>query len=454
MAASKKTDAPRRRATKNTVNPTAVRAYNPTVRETLGGAISDERPGSFRDNLADFMVGSTGLGESGGILGGLGGVADYVAPFLFGDENDRRMNPKMPLGQQARGALGVATMLPGASVLERGLVRAAEQVAADRLAAKAAKEARAPLTATYEIAPAVSAGHVAEYKNWSPRRKQKYEDVAPYYDKKGNDALYEAAGFDQLPTRQGAGAYKNSLDKWEYNNLYTPRPLLDEWSPQTRADIEAIEGSRALFDANEAGAANFPVRGASEGPPGMLLDTGGRLPTTDEMRRLTEALEPQKAGYGATTTNQGALVFPFHDNVPALDAGPLQGIVRGAKPDSVTSNTVYVPGVGKWGENGIIPSVPFSGEGTMGALERYANASPGLAEAIFNSPKPRAILRAKIVRDLFSPTSRQDIQNTRRFFSEADWPKAVEMIRKGMTPAAALLALGYATNTLAEEPTR
>jgi hypothetical protein len=45
--------------------------------------------------------------------------------------------------------------------------------------------------------------------------------------------------------------------------------------------------------------------------------------------------------------------------------------------------------------------------------------------------------------------TRRDIQETRRFFSEADWPKAVEMIRKGMTPAAALAALGYSASSMA-----
>ena len=40
---------------------------------------------------------------------------------------------------------------------------------------------------------------------------------------------------------------------------------------------------------------------------------------------------------------------------------------------------------------------------------------------------------------------------SRRFFSEADWPKAVEMIRKGMSPAAALAALGYSASSMAGE---
>jgi hypothetical protein len=40
----------------------------------------------------------------------------------------------------------------------------------------------------------------------------------------------------------------------------------------------------------------------------------------------------------------------------------------------------------------------------------------------------------------------------RQFFSEANWPKAVELIRKGLSPAAAIAALGYSASAMAEEP--
>jgi len=47
--------------------------------------------------------------------------------------------------------------------------------------------------------------------------------------------------------------------------------------------------------------------------------------------------------------------------------------------------------------------------------------------------------------------ARKDIQNTRNFFAEEDWPKVVELLRKGASPAAALAALGYSLNSLAGE---
>ncbi len=39
----------------------------------------------------------------------------------------------------------------------------------------------------------------------------------------------------------------------------------------------------------------------------------------------------------------------------------------------------------------------------------------------------------------------------RRFFSEADWNRAVELMKKGMTPAAAVAALGYSLSGMASE---
>ena len=65
----------------------------------------------------------------------------------------------------------------------------------------------------------------------------------------------------------------------------------------------------------------------------------------------------------------------------------------------------------------------------------------------------RNAIKEKMARDAALPEARGDIQETRRFFSKADWPKAVDLIRKGMTPAAALAALGYSASSMAEEPT-
>ena len=93
----------------------------------------------------------------------------------------------------------------------------------------------------------------------------------------------------------------------------------------------------------------------------------------------------------------------------------------------------------------------------MGLLEEFARNPQELSLNLGESEGVRAQLREKYMRDLnrkneFGADYRGDIQNTRRFFSEADWPKAVELIRKGLSPAAALAALGYSASSLAAEP--
>ena len=82
-------------------------------------------------------------------------------------------------------------------------------------------------------------------------------------------------------------------------------------------------------------------------------------------------------------------------------------------------------------------------------LKAFAEMNPNVSKNLSESEAVRAAIRAKALRDSKMGGTRGDIQETRRFFSEADWPKAVEMIRKGMSPAAALAALGYSASSMA-----
>ena len=87
-------------------------------------------------------------------------------------------------------------------------------------------------------------------------------------------------------------------------------------------------------------------------------------------------------------------------------------------------------------------------------LQELAGNPPELAMNLGESEGVRAALREKYLRDLerrneMGASYRGDIQNTRKFFSETDWPRAVELIRAGMAPAAAIAALGYSSSALA-----
>jgi hypothetical protein len=116
------------------------------------------------------------------------------------------------------------------------------------------------------------------------------------------------------------------------------------------------------------------------------------------------------------------------------------------------NSSVYVPGVAKWGPNGLEPTAPFSGETTADILTDAAGLPPGVINNISESEEIRKKILSKIELDQTVPgAQREDVQNMRRFFAKADWAKAADMVRQGATPAAALAAMGYSLNSMAGE---
>jgi len=345
------------------------------------------------------------------------------------------------------------------------------------------------MSGTYEYAPGASTGHLPSVLAMTPDEKRAYGalgawaqrspeasaidagliDMPPEVGAGDRDILYSAAGMRQLPTIESSGAYQNMAGDWEYNPLNIARPLVDyptgggrEIAPLTKNAVTALERFRAVADAQEAGAANLPNTLRSlPGKNALLLDTGGVQPTSEQLQALLEGLGDNAGKFGVTATNRGAYVFPYNPaesskSLRALDTKYLSDLLPGSTPVKAGGTGVYVPGIGKWVDDDVVPTEPYSGEATMGLLEEFANNPQELALSIGESEAVREALRQKYLRDLELRNAgeegyRGDIQNTRRFFSEADWPKAVEMIRKGLSPAAALAALGYSTSALAEE---
>ena len=129
----------------------------------------------------------------------------------------------------------------------------------------------------------------------------------------------------------------------------------------------------------------------------------------------------------------------------------LEEAFPGAQRQKAVASTGYVPGVGKRSPEGPLSTAPYSGEATSDLLKAYAELPQSVAMNVSESEAFRNQVRAKALRDSKMGGTRGDIQETRRFFSEADWPKAVALIRQGMTPAAALAALGYNVNAMAAD---
>jgi hypothetical protein len=327
------------------------------------------------------------------------------------------------------------------------------------------------------------------------------------------DAIYSALGYRQLPSRDASGLYINKLGGVETNPMTIARPLMDYptgggglMAPESRRMMDAAEQFRALMDAQEAGAYNLPNTMAGvKGKNSMVLDTrslnpnkladpsAGVLPTADQLSKVNKALgeasekaakgaekirekmpygPPTKSvarklqglddaagGYGVTATNRGAVVFPYNpeaspgglNEIFKLAGNDIENAIPNAQRQKAISTTGYVPGVGRRSPEGPLSTAPYSGEATSDMLKIFSELHPSVAQNLSESEAVRAAIRAKALRDSKLGGTRGDIQETRRFFSEADWPKAVAMMRKGATPAAALAALGYNINAMAAE---
>lgn len=345
-------------------------------------------------------------------------------------------------------------------------------------------------SATHEAVPGASLGHVPKVLEMSPAEKLEYgrtgrwdlpapEAVLGEYPQVGagnRDIIYGAAGYRQLPSREAEGLYINRLGGVETNPMTIARPLMDFptgggglMSPESRKMADALEQFRAFIDAQEAGAYNLPNTMASvKGKNSLVLDSrslnpnklndpsAGVIPTAEQLADMNKVMEG--TGFGVSATNRGVTVFPFD---PMMDPKEAANILRKKQkeltdiypstPEKSLTTTGYVPGIGKRSPEGPVPTAPYTGEATSDLLQAFAELHPSVAKNISESEAIRAAIRQKALRDAKLGGARGDIQESRRFFSEADWPKAVEMIRKGMSAAAALSALGYSATSMAKE---
>jgi hypothetical protein len=346
-------------------------------------------------------------------------------------------------------------------------------------------------SATHEQIPGASLGHVRQALDMTPEQKLAYgregrfdlpaPEMAlnefPQVGAGNRDAIYGALGYRQLPSREASGLYMNKLGGVETNPMTIARPLMDfptgggggRMADDSSRVMDTAEQFRALVDAQEAGAYNLPNTMAGvKGKNSMVFDTRGRvddpladpsagvLPTSEQLARMGDVMGDY--GFGVTATNRGAVAFPFDSSMDPKAASSafrktgkqMQEIFPSLQEKAITS-TGYVPGVGKRSPEGPLSTAPFSGEATSDMLRAFSELPPNVAMNLSESESVRAAIRAKALRDSKLGGTRGDIQETRRFFSEADWPKAVEMIRRGMTPAAALAALGYSAGSMAGE---
>ena len=431
-----------------------------------------------RDTMHPFMDAETALQVSRSNEKGIGGRTDWQGPhiqevpWVYGKAQDLH----------SRGLKGryAGDELEGI----KSSIQDANNTARDYMYKHAG-------SATHEAIPGASTGHVPSMLDAPFEEKVAYGNVgrwdvpAPEYALSdmgtvgaGNrDAIYSALGYRQLPTIEASGAYFPEGSKVaEHQPVKMARPLLDFptgggglVAEPTRQTMNFAERFRALGDANEAFGFNLPNTMADvKGKNSLMLDTRGAnpryldephtgvMPNEAQMGALTQALGD--VGYGVAPTSRGATVFPFDSKATAADArrlmkdkgSALQQIYPSEMEPSLNTSG-YGPGVGMYTPEGFKATEPFSGQATMGLLKEASYLPPEVAINLGESEDVRKALKGKIKRDAALPNARADIQETRRFFSEADWPKAVALIRQGYTPAAALAALGYSASSMAED---
>jgi len=332
-------------------------------------------------------------------------------------------------------------------------------------------------SSTYEYVPGANTGHIPELLNASDEAKQAYGNVGRWDIERPSeaalygmpdavgagrrDAISSAMGLRQLPSEQGTGVYTNTAGVTENNPVTISRTLANfptgdsaTLHPNFRAAMEAGERFRAANDVQEAGAGHILFTGGNRKGKDALLVEMPRQASPGEMAAIQSAL--RGTDFMPSATARGVTIANYGDDADAKVAAlrqltgknsPLvQALPEGASLQKAGVESVYTPL--EYGQ----------GKATTAVLEGFAGLPEGVSQAvtqnISESEDVRRIIKDKMTRDAQFDSARKDVELMRKFFSEADWAKAVELMRKGMTPAAAVAALGYSLNAMAQEDQR
>lgn len=410
--------------------------------------------------------------------------AREIGEFIVGPEEVERSARKIARGEGGGmdyAILGL-TVAPMPGPLKKGLKSLA--VGAKRAGTKAAKTrvGRAltkvePLAESFAARPRVSRGiprervftvtaedtpgalsqHRADILKGDFAARQKYGKQAPWTrmtpEGDAYDVMYAAQDIPQRPVEEAVGAYLNSRGELENSPVYlTQLDVGGEPSAEMLARIRATENLRGLTSAQEAMAGNMPI--LDESGDALLYRMRGQ-PSLDQMSQTARALDAEGVPIGMTPTAQGGQLFPFDALRPSDVPGASTALDELARiypqAEVLPSRNVgfFDAAFGTWGDEGIVATQPFSGEATMQTLQSLADAPAETSMQLSSSPEVRDFFRSQIARDVGAPGVREDLQNTRRLFADEDWQAAIYLIRRGLSPAAALAAIGVSTSALA-----
>ena len=484
--------------------------YTAKAAETLNSAIAENRPASLGFKIGEygpkknnpavvesspFGVNDFRMAQTFGYTDPTGqpwkaGVSAQMHPFMD-------METAMAVDRANQAAVGEKTNWTGATVQEVPWVYGKAQdlyargkkgrfSGGERGQINALREAnntiadympKHTLSATYEYAPGAHTGHRADILNAPYNERLRYGDIGrwdvpapegPQTMPGGvvgagrRDALYSAVGFRQLPAVESVGNYLNSTGARETNPLTIARPLMDfqneaktgnalTLNPATRETVRGVERFRGAIDAQEVSAVNMPVTmNAKRGKGHVLLDRG-RPPSAAELRDVIDSLAGTGLEGAVSATDRGIMIFTGAEKHPKAARklvqeriSKLEKALPGSRGRKAANEGVY---------ERVMSSADQAGKGiaTGRVLGQLGRRTPEAAALnLSENEAVRRIIRQKIERDAGNPNTRQDIQRMREFFASEDWSRVVALIRKGIKPAAAMAALGYSMQGMAE----
>ena len=329
-------------------------------------------------------------------------------------------------------------------------------------------------SSTYEYVPGANTGHIPELLNASEAEKKAYGEIGrwdpentearffpgmnPAVGAGNRDAIHSAMGLRQLPTAQGTGVYKNTEGLVENNPVTVTKTLANfptgdsaTLHPAFRDAMEAGERFRAANDVQEAGAGHIMFTGGNRKGKDTMLVEMGRQASPEEMAKIQDALAG--TNFQPSASARGVAIADFESDA-AAKANALRKLtggkspLAGALPEGATLN--------KAGQESVYTPLEYGqGKATGAGLRGFADLPEGVSQRVTGNLSEnegiRNIIKQKMARDSAYPTARKDVEEMRKFFSEADWARAVQMMRKGVAPAAAVAALGYSLPSMAEE---
>jgi hypothetical protein len=289
---------------------------------------------------------------------------------------------------------------------------------------------------TYELTPGVMTDHRPDISGGSQAAKEAFanDPRRSWQTPEGRDVMLDAIGLYQRPTQRSTGLYTPPGGKPEVNPAFVARPLVDMQAggkgvhPVDLAGLGKVEGTRAYFDAQGAGAGSKAILNAKPGDSGSLFLKSPNGPlTVDQLAKLKDVGAKHGLGDvvdygpGGTAMTNFAGAPSGNDTGKALRKGSLLSDLGGAAPGAEVKRA-KVEGIYA-GYEDLWPKGVGSGEATRELFNLLDSPqAPSVLQKLDADPKVRAAVLGRFEADAEAAKAgakvRPDLQNARKIFAE------------------------------------